>query len=245
MFLPFGTATDREQHAVVGLGRGARATVGRLEVRDEARGRGLDARHLRLQHDLLVALLDALRERLHDVGIGARDEAIHEFDHADLRAEGVVYRRHLQPDDPAADDEQALGHVLEEEGTGGIHEPRVVIRETRDARGLRARRDDAVVERDHLLPVLGLHLERLGRGELRLALDHGHLARLGEAREALGELGNHAVLELAHAFHLDPGLAEREPDVRALLGVGDDLGRVQQRLRGMQPTFRHTPPSVA
>ena len=59
------------------------------------------------------------------------------------------------------------------------------------------------------LPSLRLDLERLRRGELRLALDHRHLARLGEPGEALGELADHAVLELAHAVELDLRLRRR------------------------------------
>ena len=59
--------------------------------------------------DLLVALLDALHERRDDVAVGAGDDLVHQLDHGHLGAERMVDGRHLQADDAAADDEQALG----------------------------------------------------------------------------------------------------------------------------------------
>jgi hypothetical protein len=54
---------------------------------------------------------------------------------------------------------------------------------------------------------------------------------LARPLKPLGELADHAVLELADAVDLDLGLAEGDAHVRAFLGVGDHLRRVQQRLR--------------
>ncbi len=56
-------------------------------------------------------------------------------------AERVVDRGHLQADDAAADDEQALGHLLQRQRAGRVHDPRVVG-EPGDARGLGSRGDD-------------------------------------------------------------------------------------------------------
>ena len=47
-------------------------------------------------------------ERPHEILVRARDERVHQLDDGDLRAERVVHRRHLEPDDAAADDQQAL-----------------------------------------------------------------------------------------------------------------------------------------
>ncbi len=112
-----------------------------------------------------------------------------------------------------------------------IHQPLVVVREAGDARRLRAGGDDAVVERHRLDAVLGLDREQVRRHELAAPFDDGDLALLGHAAEAAGQLGDHAVLELAQPLEIDLGLAEREAHVGSFLGVGDHLGGVEQRLR--------------
>ncbi len=96
---------------------------------------------------------------------------------------------------------------------------------------MRSRRDDAVVEGDHFPAVLRLHLERMRRRELRLALDEGHLAHLCESGKALGELRDDAVLPGAQFLEVGLRRAERDAEVAHLLGVRDDARRVQQRLR--------------
>ena len=44
-----------------------------------------------------------------------------------LRAERVVDRRHLEPDDAAADDQQPLRDAVELERAGRVDHPRVVV----------------------------------------------------------------------------------------------------------------------
>ncbi len=63
------------------------------------------------------------------------------------------------------------------------------------------------------------------------ALDDRDLAPLGEAGEAAGELLDHALLPAAQAIDVDLRLGELHAEVAHLLGLGDDLGGVQQRLR--------------
>ena len=54
------------------------------------------------------------------------------------------------------------------------------------------------------------------------------LRALARRAEAAGQLVHHAVLELAQAVEIDLGLAERQPEVCSLLGVGDHLRGVEQ-----------------
>ena len=65
------------------------------------------------------------RERAHEVLVRARYQRVHQLDHRDLRAERVVHRRHLEPDDAAADDQQALRHPAELERAGRIDDARI------------------------------------------------------------------------------------------------------------------------
>ncbi len=125
-----------------------------------------------------------------------------------------------------------LGTSLQLERAGGVDEARVVVGEARDARRLRAGGDDAMVERDDLAAVLRFHFQRVRRGELRAPFHHRHLARLGKACESPRQLRDDAVLELAHAVEIDLRRAERDAVAGHVLGVGDHLGGVQQRLRG-------------
>ena len=228
--LSIRTPSHGEQHAVVGFGRGRAAAFGVLERRREALRPRLDLRDLRLEQDLLVALLDAARERLHDVGIGAGNEAVHELDDRHFAAERVVHRRHLEPDDAPADDEQAFGNLLELERAGRIHEAPIAIGQAGNARGLRAGGDDAVIERHRLDAVLGLDRQQVRRRELAAPLDHGDLALLGHGADAAGQLAHHAVLELAQPVDIGLRRAELHAERSHLLGIGDHARGVQQRL---------------
>ena len=105
----------------------------------------LDRLDLRLQMDRVVALGDPLLQRPHQVGVASGQQLVEHLDDRDPRAERVVNRRHLEADDPAADHEQAAGHAVELERAGGGDDP-AVVGDVRQRRGLRAARDDAVVE---------------------------------------------------------------------------------------------------
>ena len=99
--------------------------------------------------------------------------------------------------------------------------------------GLRARRDDRLVEGDELLrAVLRRDLQRIGRGEGALAGDDRDLALLGHAREAAGQALDHALLPAAQLGEIDFGLGEGDAVLAEIRGLVDDLGRMQQRLGG-------------
>jgi hypothetical protein len=123
----------------------------------------LDGGHLGPQVDAGVGLRDPLVQRLDQVLVGARDDLVHQLDDGDLGAQLVVHRRHLQPDDPAAEDEQPARHLLELERAGGVQDPRVVVRDERQPDRLGAGRDDRVLEVDRGGTAVGqvdLHLVR-------------------------------------------------------------------------------------
>ena len=100
-----------------------------------------------------------------------------------------------------------------------------------DARRLRSGGDDAVVEGDGLdarpwSPRPADAATRTGRAPRPRCT----LRALASAPRPLGQLVHDAVLELAQPVEVDLRLAEREPEVAPLLGVGDHLRGVQQRL---------------
>ena len=227
-----GRAADRDQHAIEQL------RLGRLALGRGGLERHLEPLLLRLDHgglDLQVhgdaLLLQAVGEWLDEVGIGARHQLVHELDHGHLAAERAVHRRHLQADDAAADDEQSAGNIGEFERVGRIHQARIVPGEAGQFHRLRAGGDDALLERDQLRAVDAVDLDLVQRHEPADAGDHAHLALLGHAGQALGQLADHLVLVRAQRIEGDLRLAERDPVVARVGGFVDHRGRVQQRLR--------------
>ena len=136
-------AADGDQDAVVGVLRG---NAGTFETADDALlvRPGVDDLGLEVHGDAL--LLQAVGERLDEVGVRARHQLVHEFDHGDFGAERAIDRRHFQADDAATDDEQRLRDVLEFERVGRIHHAAVVPGEGRQLHRLRAGGDDALLE---------------------------------------------------------------------------------------------------
>ena len=162
---------------------------------------------------------------LDEVGVAARDQLVEQFDHRHLRPESVVDGRHLQADDPAADHEQPLGDLRQLQRAGRGEDPRVVGR-SGDRSRLRARRDDAVVERDR--PIADADRVRAGqRGDAR---DHLDLALLREAGEPAGQLLDDRGLPGPQLVQIHLGLAELDAVLGHLLGLGDDSRGMQQRL---------------
>ena len=107
---------------------------------------------LGLQHDLVEARLVALLPDLDEIAVGARHQAVEHLDDVDPRAERRVDRRHLEPDDAAADDQHALRDLAQLERAGRIDDARV-FRHERQLHRLRARRDDRVLELHDFLAV--------------------------------------------------------------------------------------------
>ena len=74
---------------------------------------GCNRRHLGLQQDLLVALVDPLHQGRHDVLVRAGDDLIHQLNHRDLDAERVIDRRHFKADDASAEHQQPLRQAIQ------------------------------------------------------------------------------------------------------------------------------------
>ena len=77
---------------------------------------------------------------------------------------------------------------------------------------------------------MGTHLDAPRRDESRLAADHGHLALLGEDREARRQLADDAVLPLLERNGIDFRRLELDAVHRHRLGFLDHAGRMEQRL---------------
>jgi hypothetical protein len=73
-----------------------------------------------------------------------------------------------------------------------------------------------------------LHLVR--GGESTVAAKGGHRALSGQAGEPAGEAADDLVLPAAQLADVDRGFPERQPVLGHLPGLGDHLGRVQERL---------------
>ena len=152
-----GAATNGDENAV------ERRVIGRvvaLERDLDAVVAGLGRCDLRAQVDRLVALAHSLCERLHEVRVAARDELVGQLNDGDLRAKRFVNRRHLEPDDPAADDEQRVGDVRQFERAGRVDDP-LVIGQIRKHHSARAGGDDRVLELDGFAG----HVDRFRRDE--------------------------------------------------------------------------------
>ncbi len=220
--------SDREQHALIQL---RRRRLLALESREQPVLPRLELRDLGLEVNRLVALPDPRFERLDEVAVGAGDKPVEELDDGDLGAERVVHARHLEADDAPADHEHPLRNGRQFERAGRVDEARVVVGEARDPRDRRPGGDDAIVERDALRPVGGLHEQRLRRLELPHALDDRDLPLLGEAREALRQPAHDRRFPRAELVHVELRLAEVDAEVAHLLRLGDDPGGVEERLR--------------
>ena len=225
---PFGPPPDRDEDAVEGLGLGhvlARKGDGQPVF---ARRHGVDPR---AEVDRLVARRDALVQRLDEVGVASGDQLIHELDHRHLGAERVVDGGHLQADDPAADDEQALGDGGDLQRARGVHDA-LVVRQIGQPGGARARRDDAVLEAHGRLAVARPHGDDVRAGELPVASDHLDLALARQPGEAPGQPPHHTVLPAAHRVDVDLRAREGDAGSAQLFGLGEHARDVQQGLGG-------------
>ena len=92
--------------------------------------------------------------------------------------------------------------------------------------------DDALVEADRGLRAVLFDLDHVRAGEAAVARHHLHLAALGQPGQAAGQLLDNQVLPAAQLVEIHHGRVEGDAVAGHLLGLGDDLGGVQQRLGG-------------
>ena len=221
-------AADRDQYALEQLwrdglfAREADAQPGSLRR---------NASHLSAEQDLLIARADAPLERTQQVRIGPRHQRAGELDETHRSTERIEDARHLESDDAAADDQHWTRERRHFECIRGIDDARV-LRQTRQAHGFRARGDDALLEADAFDAARAFDLEHVGTGEASDAAHHLDLALPGEHREPPGQLRDHGSLPVSQPRAIYLWRAEGDPARAHLLGILDDLGRVQQRLGG-------------
>ena len=108
----------------------------------------------------------------------------------------------------------------------------LVLRHERQFHRLAAGRDDGLGELDDLLATVGReYLDVMRIEEAAYARQHLDLARLGHARQAAGELLDHAVLEAAQLVEVDLRRAELDAVVGQVPDLVHHRSGVQQRLR--------------
>mmetsp|Transcript_4930 Transcript_4930/g.20106 ORF Transcript_4930/g.20106 Transcript_4930/m.20106 type:complete len:376 (+) Transcript_4930:97-1224(+) len=138
------------------------------------------ARDLLLHHELEPLLLERALERLAHLGVHRRADVFGELDHGHLRPEAAPHASELEPDDAAADDDHALGHLLQVERPGGGDDRLLVNLHARERRGFGARGEDDVLGADRLGGAVLLGDDHLAgcRRERSPTLGVGHLVLL-------------------------------------------------------------------
>ena len=226
---PVRPAADGDQHAVE---HGAAGPLRAFEMRGQPFGAGFHLQHLGLQHDGGVALLDPLHQRRHQILVGTGNNLVHQLDHRDGRAQSAVHRRHLQPDDAAADHQQAGRDVGQVQGARAVDHPRVLVRHEGQGDGFGAGGDDGLVERNGLAAAIRLHGQLVRRGEAAQARHHGHLALPRQAAQPAGQALDHARLPIPQLVDVHLRGAEADAGMAHLRCLVDHLGGVQQGLAG-------------
>jgi hypothetical protein len=180
------------------------------------------------QHDLVEPLRIERLPDLDEIPVCSRHEHVQHFHHVQPRAQRRVDGAHLQPDDPAAYDEQAIGPQGQLQGSGRIDDARILGQERKLCR-LRPRSDDRVPESDDLAAGRGFHDELMRPEKSAGALHHRHLARPGHAGKAAGELSNDLALPRAERLEIDFRIAERDAVLGQVLRLVHHRSHVQQR----------------
>ena len=119
----------------------------------DAIGFGFGRDDFRLQHDAVEAACIEFLPNPDEIAVGARHQAIEQFDDIDARTERRIDRRHFEPDDAAADDEHLLRDLPEFERSGRIDDARIG-RHERQRRRFRAGSDDGFFETNDLLAAI-------------------------------------------------------------------------------------------
>ena len=250
--LAVGAAADRDQHEVVGL---------RLRRRLLALEADLDACRRRLRADTVFVFSITLSKRgafifSHTLTRSRSAPAImmSSISTTSMRVPSVEYTVAIsRPMMPPPTTSMRFGIALQLERAGRIDDARIVGHE-RQLHRLAAGGDDRLLELDDLL-LAGLVLAGAGR-ELDLevmrveeAADAAHdldLARLRHAGEAAGQLLDDAFLEAAQLVEVDLRRAVARCRARRAPSLRPSTAAVcSSAFDGMQPTLRHTPPSVA
>jgi len=171
------------------------------------------------------------------------------LDHADLSTQRIVHTRHLQADDPAADDQKTPG-------VGGSSSAPVesITRGSSGTNGKRIASEPAAMMqcsnriRSFLSPWLlpWLTSNTCGLMNLPTPRTTSTLRLLGQCREAASESLDDAALPVAQLLEIDfSGAPNSIPRVDISCVSSITLAACNSALDGMHPTFRQTPPSIS
>ncbi len=180
------------------------------------------------QVELDAPLAEGALQELGAVLVLDRDQVLEALDDGDLGTEGLPRGGELDADDAAAQHDRGLRHAVEREGVVRGDDPVAV-----DLQARQRLRHGAGGEQDvAALDALTVDIDGGGGGEPALALDVGDLAGGDQTLQALVQTGDHLVLVLVHARHVDALEGRLDAELLALAGLVGDLARVEQGLGG-------------
>lgn len=221
-------AADGAEHGLAGDGL-ALFLAG--EVDGDILTRLLDALDHRVREDLHALLFEDEREALAELLVHVGQQAIHAFDDGHFTAEVCVKRRKLDADDAAADDDDGAVQVVAplKQLVGGHRELKSGNRRAgRDGAG----GDENIVAGVVVGTALGVrHADSAGCGDERRAAQKVDLCGLEKRFNAGGQLLRNFALVGKNLRHVGADIVGVDAGVCAVLGVVEDLRRVQQRFR--------------
>ena len=202
----------------------------------------LDLRALLAELERDPALAELLGELLGGVRVLHRDQRRQHLDDRHLGAEALEDRRELAADDPAAENDEALRHLLlGEQARSSRRSGRSRARRSA-ATADTTRRDDRLLEGD-VLPALDR--DRVRVLEVADTLHPLDAVRLEEARDPAGHLLDDRRLPLVRGRQVELRLRRPRPRTWRKLSSASFSAKAvcTHAFVGMQPTRRHVPPS--
>lgn len=205
------------------------------------------------QHDLGAFVEEQVQERVGDVRVLAAEELRPTLDDGDAAAEAPIGLRELQPDIPAAEDNQVLGHAIELQHLDVRDRRAGEAGKRRDERAGPQVEEDAVARQQAGTAIVETHLDRLGGDEAPFAqeqLDAG----LAIALQVEGDLRlHHLALACEHVGHVHAGAGHvpvptrgrlRQPARKARGGADHGREQVGERTVPSAPSLAATPATI-
>src|SRR5262249_38072064 len=152
----------------------------------------------------------------------------------ELGAEALINHAELEPDDSAADDEQALRHLAQVHRFARADHALAVELEAGDLNRRRTGSDDDRLVRGEALgaAVLERHFDAALVDDATATLDERRLVRLQERAHAARHLLDDAVLPILHLVHVDVDVADGDAGLGDVPRLLDEVRVRDQRLRG-------------